>query len=154
MIGTLLLALAVQQAAIPAGTPATAWRPAPSGSVVSRPLTDTIHALAERVEIVRTAYGVPHILADDLKAMGFGLGYVQSEDYSVSIAVGMIASRGTLARHLARTNSTPTSSPVMSTPAPSRPSTAWTRAPAMCIKASRKASTTTSVFTPTSSRPG
>ena len=32
--------------------------------------------------------------------MGFGLGYVQSEDYSASIAVGMIASRGTLARHL------------------------------------------------------
>ncbi len=100
MTGALLLALAIQQSAIPAITPGTAWRPAPSGTVVSRPLTDTIHALAERVEIVRTAYGVPHILADDLKAMGFGLGYVQSEDYSISIAVGMIASRGTLARHL------------------------------------------------------
>ncbi len=100
MIGALLLALAIQPSAIPAVTPATAWRPAPSGTVVSRPLTDTIHVLAERVEIVRTAYGVPHILADDLKAMGFGLGYVQSEDYSISIAVGMIRSRGTLARHL------------------------------------------------------
>ena len=56
--------------------------------------------LADRVEIVRTEYGVPHILADDLEAMGFGLGYVQSEDYSASIAVGMVASRGALARHL------------------------------------------------------
>ena len=58
------------------------------------------HEIARRVEIVRTEYGVPHILADDLEAMGFGLGYVQSEDYSASIAVAMVASRGTLARHL------------------------------------------------------
>ena len=55
---------------------------------------------ADRVEIVRTEYGVPHILADDLEAMGFGLGYVQSEDYGASIAVAMVASRGALARHL------------------------------------------------------
>ncbi len=61
---------------------------------------DTADALAARVEIRRTAYGVPHILAEDLKAMGFALGYVQSEDYGESIAVGMVASRGTLARHL------------------------------------------------------
>lgn len=63
-------------------------------------IADTADALAARVEIRRTAYGVPHILADDLEAMGFALGYVQSEDYSASIAVGMVASRGTLARHL------------------------------------------------------
>lgn len=56
--------------------------------------------IVNRVEIVRTGYGVPHILADDLEAMGFGLGYVQSEDYSASIAVAMVASRATLARHL------------------------------------------------------
>ncbi|MCY4574384.1 MAG: penicillin acylase family protein [Gemmatimonadetes bacterium] len=58
------------------------------------------HEIARRVEIVRTEYGIPHILADDLEAMGFGLGYVQSEDYSVSIAVAMAGSRGPLARHL------------------------------------------------------
>ena len=56
--------------------------------------------LPERVEIHRTEYGVPHILADDLEAMGFGLGYVQSEDYGASIAVAMVTSLGTLARHL------------------------------------------------------
>ena len=61
---------------------------------------DSAIALAQRVTIHRTEYGVPHIFADDLKAMGFGLGYVQSEDYSVSIAMAMIGSRGTLARHL------------------------------------------------------
>ncbi len=59
-----------------------------------------IHEVARRVEIVRTEYGIPHILAEDLEAMGFGLGYVQSEDYSASIAVAMVASRGTLASHL------------------------------------------------------
>ena len=61
---------------------------------------DTAAALVQRVEIHRTEYGIPHVLADDLKAMGFGLGYVQSEDYGASIAVAMMASRGVLARHL------------------------------------------------------
>ena len=69
-------------------------------AVTTTQFTDSARALAARVEIHRTHYGVPHILAEDLKAMGFGLGYVQSEDYGTSIAVGMIASRGTLARHL------------------------------------------------------
>ena len=63
-------------------------------------IADTSAALASRVEIRRTEYGIPHILAEDLEAMGFALGYVQSEDYGASIAVGMAASRGTLARHL------------------------------------------------------
>ena len=63
---------------------------------------DSAAALARRVEIRRNGYGVPHILAEDLAAMGFGLGFVQSEDYSASIATGMMASRGRLARHLGR----------------------------------------------------
>ncbi|MXV96846.1 MAG: penicillin acylase family protein [Gemmatimonadetes bacterium] len=61
---------------------------------------DTAAALVQRVEIHRTEYGVPHIVAEDLKAMGFGLGYVQSEAYSASIAIAMMASRGVLSRHL------------------------------------------------------
>ena len=40
-------------------------------------LNDAARALTARVEVHRTGYGVPHILADDLKAMGFGLGCVQ-----------------------------------------------------------------------------
>ena len=87
MIGALLVVLGAQSAL-------------PAGADTISPVTDSAIALAARVEIRRTAYGVPHILADDLKAMGFGLGYVQSEDYSASIAIGMVASRGTLARHL------------------------------------------------------
>ena len=58
-------------------------------------VADSGSALAARVEIIRTEYGIPHIMADDLKAMGFGLGYVQSEDFSASIATALIESRGT-----------------------------------------------------------
>ncbi len=56
-------------------------------------------ALQNRVEIVRTEYGVPHIMAEDLPAMGFGLAYVQSEDFGASVAIGLVQSRGTLARY-------------------------------------------------------
>lgn len=61
---------------------------------------DSAAALASRVEIVRTEYGVPHILADDLASMGFGLGYVQSEDYGAQVAVGLLEERGTYARYV------------------------------------------------------
>ncbi len=92
---------AIQEGAV-IGTAEVVTRPA---EVVTRPAevaqpTDSAIALAQRVTIHRTDYGIPHIFADDLKAMGFGLGYVQSEDYSVSIAMAMMGSRGTLARHL------------------------------------------------------
>jgi acyl-homoserine lactone acylase PvdQ len=56
---------------------------------------DSSAALSARVEIVRTEYGVPHILAADLKAMGFGLAYVQSEDYGDVVALGLVKRRGT-----------------------------------------------------------
>jgi len=59
-------------------------------------------ALESRVEIVRTEYGIPHIMAEDLEAMGFGLAYVQSEDFGASVAIGLLQSRGTLARYEGR----------------------------------------------------
>lgn len=58
--------------------------------------------IASRVEIVRTDYGVPHIYAEDLEAMGFALGWVQSEDYGDVPAFAMAQRRGTLARFLGR----------------------------------------------------
>ena len=61
---------------------------------------DSATAIAARVEIVRTEYGVPHILAEDLKAMGFGLGWVQSEDYGDRVAVGLVQNRGEYALHV------------------------------------------------------
>jgi acyl-homoserine-lactone acylase len=64
------------------------------------PTVDSATAIAKRVEIVRTEHGVPHIYAEDLKAMGFALGWVQSEDYGDQVAVGLVKQRGTYARYV------------------------------------------------------
>jgi acyl-homoserine-lactone acylase len=58
--------------------------------------------LSSRVEIIRTAYGVPHIRAQDLKAFGYGLAWVQLEDYGPKVAHGILRTRGTLARVFGR----------------------------------------------------
>jgi len=50
--------------------------------------------LATRVEIRRTQFGVPHIMADDLRAAGFALAYVQMEDYGARVALGLLRGRG------------------------------------------------------------
>jgi acyl-homoserine-lactone acylase len=69
-------------------------------AVLALQAPDAEQAIAARVEIVRTEYGVPHILAEDLVAMGFGLGYVQSEDHGNVVAIGMVKRRGTYARYV------------------------------------------------------
>jgi acyl-homoserine-lactone acylase len=56
----------------------------------------------ERVEVRRTSYGVPHILAEDLGAMGFGLAWVQLEDYGARVVVNLLRGRGELARYFGR----------------------------------------------------
>ena len=56
--------------------------------------------IAQRVEIVRTEYGVPHILAQDLEAMGFALGWLQSEDHGDVTARNLIRARGDYARYV------------------------------------------------------
>jgi acyl-homoserine-lactone acylase len=58
--------------------------------------------LSSRVEILRTAYGVPHIRGDDLKAFGYGLAWVQLEDYGPMVAMGILRSRGGMARVFGR----------------------------------------------------
>lgn len=50
--------------------------------------------LASRVEIRRTAYGVPHIKADDLKAAAYALAWVQLEDHGPRVALGLLRGRG------------------------------------------------------------
>jgi acyl-homoserine-lactone acylase len=57
---------------------------------------------SDRVEIRRTSYGVPHILAQDLGALGFGLAWVQLEDYGAKVVVNFMRSRGELARYFGR----------------------------------------------------
>lgn len=58
--------------------------------------------LSARVEIIRTAYGVPHIRAEDLKAFGYGLAWVQLEDYGPRVAHGILRTRGSLSRVFGR----------------------------------------------------
>lgn len=58
--------------------------------------------LADQVEVIRTDYGVPHIYADNLQALGYALGYLQLEDYGNRVAMGMVRARGELARYQGR----------------------------------------------------
>ncbi len=53
---------------------------------------------ADRVEIRRTTYGVPHIMAEDLGAFGYAMAWVQLEDYGARVAHGLVRARGHLAR--------------------------------------------------------
>lgn len=59
-------------------------------------------ALAQRVEIRRTAYGVPHIRAEDLRAAAYALAYVQLEDHGPRVAVGLLRARGEMGRWFGR----------------------------------------------------
>src|SRR5688500_4266532 len=55
--------------------------------------------LFDRVIIRRTAYGVPHIKAENMQAAGFALGYVQLEDYGKGVVDGMVRARGEWTQH-------------------------------------------------------
>lgn len=50
----------------------------------------------DRVEIRRTSYGVPHILAQDLGAMAYGLAWAHMEDYGELVVERLTMARGEL----------------------------------------------------------
>lgn len=56
--------------------------------------------LADRVEIRRTFYGVPHILGEDLASAFFGLAYCHVEDYGERVVMEFVRARGELARYV------------------------------------------------------
>ncbi|MFO7586466.1 MAG: penicillin acylase family protein [Gemmatimonadota bacterium] len=58
--------------------------------------------LPDRVEIRRTSFGVPHILAEDLDAAFYGLAWAQLEDHGARVVMGLVRARGDLARHFGR----------------------------------------------------
>ncbi|MGQ0642655.1 MAG: penicillin acylase family protein [Gemmatimonadaceae bacterium] len=58
--------------------------------------------LAQQVEIRRTTYGVPHIKADNLKAFGYALAYVQLEDHGPRVAFGLFRGRAEMGRWFGR----------------------------------------------------
>jgi acyl-homoserine-lactone acylase len=51
-----------------------------------------------RVEIRRTAHGVPHILAEDMGAMGYGLAWAQLEDHGAMVVLNLVRGRGELSK--------------------------------------------------------
>jgi acyl-homoserine-lactone acylase len=50
--------------------------------------------LWRQVEVIRTAYGVPHIRADNLQAAGYALAWVQAEDYGMRAAESLLRGSG------------------------------------------------------------
>ncbi len=58
--------------------------------------------LARRVEVRRTAFGVPHIKAEDLRGATYALAYVQLEDHGPRVAIGLLRARGEMGRWFGR----------------------------------------------------
>ncbi|MDH4045925.1 MAG: penicillin acylase family protein, partial [Gemmatimonadota bacterium] len=56
----------------------------------------------DRVEIRRTAFGVPHVLAEDVGALGFGMAWIQLEDHGIRVVLELVRARGALARAFGR----------------------------------------------------
>ena len=54
--------------------------------------------LWQQVEIIRTAHGVPHIRAENLRAAGYALAWLQSEDYGPRTALNVLDAKGQLAQ--------------------------------------------------------
>jgi len=73
------------------------------GSVATL-LSSSAHLLgqrpaADRVEIRRDTFGIPHILAEDEEAAGFAFGYAMAEDHAAEIGRRYLQARGEAARH-------------------------------------------------------
>lgn len=55
-------------------------------------------SLWEQVEVIRTAHGVPHIRAENLRAAGYALAWVQCEDYGDRTPMRLVGSRSLRSR--------------------------------------------------------
>ena len=78
-----LVALAIA-AAIAIAVPGAAPLPSPE--------------LWRQVEVIRTAHGVPHIRAENLRAAGYALAWVMSEDYGSRTGLRLLGARGELSK--------------------------------------------------------
>jgi acyl-homoserine-lactone acylase len=54
--------------------------------------------LWRQVEIIRTAHGVPHIRAENLRAAGYALAWLQLEDYGPRTALNVLRAHGELGK--------------------------------------------------------
>ncbi len=58
--------------------------------------------LWRQVEIIRTAHGVPHIRAENMRAAGYALAWLEAEDYGPRTGTRLLATRGQAARTAGR----------------------------------------------------
>ncbi len=58
--------------------------------------------LWRQVEIIRTAYGVPHIRAENVRAAGYALAWLQLEDYGPRTAINVLRARAEMGRVFGR----------------------------------------------------
>ncbi len=85
-----------------AGLLLASWLSVIPATADAQPAVPAPPALAQQVEIRRTAYGVPHIKAENLTAAAYGLAYVQLEDYGASVAMGLLRARGEMGKWFGR----------------------------------------------------
>ena len=78
---------------MPSPSPTRLPTEAPSAEPPS-PQLSLMDPLARRVEIRRTAFGVPHILAEDLAGAGYGLAWVMLEDYREEVPRAILRANG------------------------------------------------------------
>ena len=73
-------------------------------AVLSTLAAPSLHAQDtwRRVEVRRTAHGVPHIDAQDLHSAAYALAYVQLEDHGPRVAIGLLRARGEMGRWFGR----------------------------------------------------
>lgn len=74
----------------------------PQAAAPPRSASTPASELWREVEIVRTAHGVPHIRATNLRASGYALGWLQCEDYGAITPDRLWATRGETAGRLGR----------------------------------------------------
>lgn len=58
--------------------------------------------LWRQVEVIRTAHGVPHIRADNLRAAGYALAWVMQEDYGARTGLNLLRNSGRMGRLFGR----------------------------------------------------
>jgi acyl-homoserine-lactone acylase len=67
-------------------------------TTIPAPTTAPPVELWRQVEVIRTAHGVPHIRAENLRAAGYALAWVMSEDYGPRTGMRLAGARGELSR--------------------------------------------------------
>jgi acyl-homoserine-lactone acylase len=70
----------------------------PAEAVTAMPDKSSASDLWRQVEIIRTAHGVPHIRAENLRAAGYALAWLQSEDYGPRTAMNVLQASGQMAK--------------------------------------------------------